>query len=62
MRTISTHQHRDEQGSAYAKDEGCLHKCWWTQDQSEVVALCPYYDLIQVGDTMRETCTDPCEW
>jgi hypothetical protein len=62
MRQITTQQYTDEQGHAYAKDAGCLQKCWWVEDQSEVVCLCPFYELKLSHDAMVEHCTDQQIW
>jgi hypothetical protein len=62
MRQITTTQYNDEQGNAYAKTADCLNKCWWVEDGSEVVCLCPFYELQLKHNAMVEHCTDECGW
>ena len=48
--------HMDENGDRYGKSDSCPNKCFWTK--SEMASVCDFYHIMQVGDSMKEWCSD----
>ena len=53
---FEVHQYIDENGDRYGKSETCPNKCYYAQ--GELIKLCAFYNIMQVGNQMKEWCSD----